>query len=108
MRRAEGDCVLSPAMTEPGRNRGGYAMETRHSAFISGAGRNIGRATALELARRGTNVIINGARNRAICDAVAAEVSALGVEAVVLMGDVGNAAEAKRLTAAALARFGTI
>ena len=83
-------------------------MATRHSAFISGAGRNIGRATALELARRGCNVIINGARNRAICDTVAAEAAALGVEAVVLMGDVGNAAEAKRLAAAALARFGTI
>ena len=41
-------------------------MATRHNAFISGAGRNIGRATALELARRGTNVIINGARNRAM------------------------------------------
>jgi NAD(P)-dependent dehydrogenase (short-subunit alcohol dehydrogenase family) len=83
-------------------------MATRRSAFISGAGRNIGRATALELARRGCNVIINGARNRAICDAVAAECSTHGVEAVVLMGDVGKAAEARGLAEAALARFGTI
>ena len=83
-------------------------MATRHSAFITGAGRNIGRATALELARRGVSLIINGARNRAICDAVAAEAAAHGVEAVVLMGDVGDAAEAKRLAEAALQRFGTI
>ena len=34
-------------------------MAPRRNAFISGAGRNIGRATALELARRGANVIIN-------------------------------------------------
>jgi len=83
-------------------------MATRHSAFISGAGRNIGRATALELALRGVSLIINGARNRAICDAVAAEAATHGVEAVVLMGDVGHAAEAKRLAEAALQRFGTI
>ncbi len=83
-------------------------MANGRSAFISGAGRNIGRATALELARRGCNVIINGAHNRAICDAVAAEASTHGVEAVVLMGDVGKAAEARGLAEAALARFGTI
>src|SRR5580765_8380164 len=108
MRRTEGDCFASLAMTEPAEKQGENAMATRHNAFISGAGRNIGRATALELARRGCNVIVNGARNRAICDTVAAEAAALGVEAVVLMGDVGDAAEAKRIAAAALARFGTI
>ncbi len=83
-------------------------MPTRHNAFISGAGRNIGRATALELARRGYNVVVNGSTNRANCDAAAAAAAALGVEVVVLMGDVGKADEAKRLAAAALDRFGTI
>ena len=83
-------------------------MATKHNAFISGAGRNIGRAIAVELARRGCNVVINGSSNRANCDAVAAQVAALGVEAVVLMGDVGTADEAKRLAAASLERFGTI
>ena len=83
-------------------------MTTGHTAFISGAGRNIGRATALELARRGVNLVVNGETNRAICDAVAAEASAHGVEAVVLMGDVGQVEEANRLAAAALAHFGTI
>jgi 3-oxoacyl-[acyl-carrier protein] reductase len=83
-------------------------MPTPHTAFISGAGRNIGRAVALELARRGCNIVVNGSSNRANCDATAAQVAALGVEAVVLMGDVGRADEAKRLAAAALERFGTI
>jgi 3-oxoacyl-[acyl-carrier protein] reductase len=83
-------------------------MATKHNAFISGAGRNIGRAIALELARRGCNVVINGSRNRANCDRVGAEAASLGVEAVVLMGDVGTADEAKRLAAVALERFGTI
>ena len=64
-------------------------MPTAHNAFISGAGRNIGRAIALDLARRGCNVVFNGSSNRANCEAVAAQAKALGVEAVVLMGDVG-------------------
>ena len=68
-------------------------MPKQHSAFISGAGRNIGRAVAMELGRRGCNIVINGSSNRANCDAVAAQVKALGVEAVVLMGDVGQADE---------------
>ena len=83
-------------------------MPTQHNAFISGAGRNIGRAVAMELGRRGCNVVINGSSNRENCDRVAAQVKALGVEALVLMGDVGTADEAKRIAAAALARFGTI
>jgi len=83
-------------------------MPTAHNAFISGAGRNIGRAIALDLARRGCNVLINGSSNRANCEAVAAQAKALGVEAVVLMGDVGAADEAKRLAGAALEQFRTI
>src|SRR5580658_8879223 len=83
-------------------------MPAQHNAFISGAGRNIGRAVAMELAGRGCNVVINGSSSRVNCDRVAAQVTALGVEAVVLMGDVGTADEAKRIAAAALARFGTI
>ena len=83
-------------------------MPAQHNAFISGAGRNIGRAVAMVLARRGCNIVINGSSNRANCESVAAQVAALGVEAVVLMGDVGTAGEAKRLSGAALERFGTI
>ncbi len=78
------------------------------SAFISASGRNIGCSVALELARGGANVAINGRADRAACEAVAAEARATGVEAVVLMGDVGDPADAARLADAALSRFGTI
>lgn len=83
-------------------------MPAKHNAFISGAGRNIGRAVAMELGRRGCNIVVNGSSNQGNCERVAAQVKALGVEAVVLMGDVGTTDEAKRLAAEALARFGTI
>ncbi|MGI4940561.1 MAG: SDR family NAD(P)-dependent oxidoreductase [Janthinobacterium lividum] len=80
----------------------------QRTAFISGSGRNIGRAVALKLARGGVNIVVNGRSDRAACDAVAAEVRALGVEAQVVMGDVGILSEASRVAQAALSRFGTI
>lgn len=80
----------------------------RHAAFISGSGRNIGRAVALKLAQAGVDIVLNGRSDGAACDAVADEVRALGVEAHVLIGDVGQVQEAKGMAAAALARFGTI
>lgn len=79
-----------------------------HTAFITGAGKNIGRACALDLARRGYNVIINGRADKAACDAVAREVQASGVKAQVIMADIGLAAEAKRAAKEALAAFGTV
>ncbi len=81
---------------------------TGRAAFVSGSGRNIGRAIALDLARRGCNVVVNGSSDSAACEAVAQEARALGVEALVAMGDMGAAAEVARVTAAALERFGRI
>lgn len=81
---------------------------TRRTAFISGSGRNIGRAIALKLAAAGTDIVVNGRSDRAACEAVAAEVRALGRQAWVMMGDVGTAAAAKSLAEAALAQCGTI
>jgi 3-oxoacyl-[acyl-carrier protein] reductase len=81
---------------------------TQRVAFISGSGKNIGRAIALKLAQAEVNIVVNGRADEAACSAVAEEVRAHGVEALVLMGDVGDAAEAKRLASAALERFGTI
>lgn len=83
-------------------------MPQTHTAFVTGAGKNIGRAVALDLAERGYNVVINGRQDRAACDAVAAEVKAKGVKALVVMADVGIAAEAKRAAKEALDAFGTV
>jgi 3-oxoacyl-[acyl-carrier protein] reductase len=78
------------------------------TALITGAGRNIGRAVALSLAQAGMNVIINGSTDNSAAESVAAEARALGVRALVVMGDVGTRAECQRIAAAALAGCGTV
>jgi 3-oxoacyl-[acyl-carrier protein] reductase len=78
------------------------------TALVTGAGRNIGRAVALGLAADGFNVVINGSKNRAACEAVAREAEALGVQALVAIGDVGLPADCARIAAEAIARFGAV
>lgn len=80
----------------------------RKAALVTGAGRNIGRAAALGLARDGFDVAINGSADRAACEAVAGEVLKLGVEALVVMGDVGHPEDCARIAAEAAQGFGGV
>lgn len=82
--------------------------QRRKAALVTGAGRNIGRAVVLALAGDGFNVAINGSSNSAACEAVAEEARALGVEALVVMGDVGMPADCARIAAEAIAQFGGV
>jgi 3-oxoacyl-[acyl-carrier protein] reductase len=82
--------------------------KAKRSALITGSNKNIGKACALVLARGGSNVVINGARDRAAAEAVAGEARAFGVEALVAMGDIGRREDAMRISAEALRAFGTI
>ncbi len=78
------------------------------TAFVTGAGRNIGRAIALELARCGANVVVNARSNREEAEAVVAAARELAVEAIYLLGDVGQAADVQRMAREALEHFGTV
>lgn len=77
-------------------------------ALITGSGRNIGRATALELARRGANVVVNARSNRAEADGVVAEIEALGGSAIAAIADVGVKEEVDAMVGDALATFGRV
>ncbi|MDP6389298.1 MAG: SDR family oxidoreductase [Alphaproteobacteria bacterium] len=81
---------------------------TNRTAFVSGSGRNIGRAIVLEFARAGCNVIVNGSANEEACNRVAEEASGHGVEAAVVMGDVGDSGAVGKMAAQALAQFGAV
>ena len=80
------------------------------TAVVTGSGRNIGRAIALELASHGANVVINGHRGRAAVDGVVAEAEALGTGggALGVMADVGDPEQVEALVAAAVDRFGSV
>jgi len=81
---------------------------TTRTAFISGAGRNIGRAIALALARQGCDIVVNGRADREVCESLAGEVRALGRRALVAMGDVGRSEVVSGIARDALAEFGRV
>src|SRR5471032_515983 len=77
-------------------------------AIVTGAGRNIGRAIALQFAQAGAAVVINARSNKTEADAVVREIEAAGGNALVQTGDVGDPKAAPTLAAAALKHFGRI
>ena len=77
-------------------------------ALITGSGRNIGRATALKLAREGAHILVNARANQAEADAVAREVRDLGVKSLAILADVANKNEVDTLAARALSQFGRV
>ncbi len=78
------------------------------TALITGSGRNIGRAIAVQLAEMGCDVVVNGSRDREACEATAQAAAALGAETLVAMGDVSKVETVAAIAEAALGRFGTV
>ncbi len=66
-------------------------------ALVTGGSRGIGRAIALELARRGAAVAVNYVQHDQAAQAVVAEIEALGRRAIAIQADVGDFAQAARL-----------
>ena len=77
-------------------------------AIVTGSARNIGRAIALELARAGAAVIVNGRTAGAEAEAVAGEIRKSGGRAAVKMADVADPEAAASLIAAAVEAFGRL
>lgn len=80
----------------------------QRTALVTGSGKNIGRAIALELATNGCNIILNGLSNRAACESVAREVEAAGSDVLIAMGDVGVRDEALSIAESGIQQFGRI
>lgn len=66
-------------------------------ALVTGGSRGIGRAISLELARRGSNVIVAYLRNRKAAEETAARIEDEGVKAVPIKAHVGDEDQLARL-----------
>lgn len=76
-------------------------------ALVTGASSGIGRATAIELARRGARVVAS-ARRRNEIDALVAEIKSEGFEATAVVADINVEKEVIDLVAATCATYGRI
>jgi 3-oxoacyl-[acyl-carrier protein] reductase len=77
-------------------------------ALVTGGSKGIGRATVLELARRGAAVAINYRRSPESADTLARTIAAEGGQAQTFAADVTRAAEVQEMVAAVDAAFGGI
>src|ERR1700687_4893717 len=77
-------------------------------AIVTGAGRNIGRAIAQQLAQAGAAVVLNVRSNKAEANDVVREIEAAGGKAFAVVGDVADPKTAAALADAALKAFGRI
>lgn len=77
------------------------------NALITGAGKGIGKAIAIALAKEGVNVILIS-RTQADVDQLSAEISGLGVKALALSADVSDITSINTAVEKALAEFTNI
>jgi 3-oxoacyl-[acyl-carrier protein] reductase len=76
-------------------------------AIVTGAGKGIGRATSVELAKAGARVVLAGVRESSMAD-VKREVEEAKAEALIVQTDVSKWEDAQRMVKIALERFGRI
>lgn len=77
-------------------------------AIVTGSARNIGRATALELARAGAAVVINARSSGDLCNEVAREITDYGGRALPFLADITDGDAVDAMVAATVAEFGGI
>jgi 3-oxoacyl-[acyl-carrier protein] reductase len=77
-------------------------------ALVTGAGGGIGKATALELARRGAAVALNYRRSREGAESTVAAIEAQGGHAMAYECDVTQAADVRSMIASVEREFGRL
>jgi 3-oxoacyl-[acyl-carrier protein] reductase len=80
-------------------------VSERQVAVVTGSATGVGAATALKLAQRGWNVLINYSRSEAEARETQAACEAAGADTLLLRGDVSKDADCKAMVAAAVKRW---
>lgn len=76
-------------------------------AIVTGAGRGIGKAITLTLARKGANIIVNDI-NLEIAQEVADEIQSMGRRAIAIKADISIAKEVNQMVSLAMRQFDRI
>lgn len=77
-------------------------------ALVTGAARGIGRASALALAQAGADIAINYQQSGDAAEALAAELSSLGVKSISVQGDVADSSQVAEMVKKSEAALGGI
>lgn len=77
-------------------------------ALVTGAGRGIGRAIALELSHRGASVVLNYNKSAEAAESLSTEIKAAGGKAAIFQADVSNFTQAQDLVKFAVDTFGDL
>lgn len=83
-------------------------MSDRKVAIVTGSATGVGAATALDLAGRGYNLLINFSKSEEEAKASEAACKAAGADTLVMQGDVSIDADCCRMAEAAVERWGRI
>lgn len=84
-------------------------MSTKEKvAIVTGSGRGIGAATAIQLAEQGAKVVLNYLNNRDAVEEVQQEIKDLGGQSIIVQADVMTEEGANTLAQSALDNYGSI
>lgn len=77
-------------------------------ALVTGSGRGIGAAVAIEFSKRGAKVVINYAHSSEAANKVVEEIKENGSDAIAIKADVSDTAQVVRLMDEAVEHFGQL
>ena len=85
-----------------------FASLTNRTAVVTGSSSGIGRATALELARAGADVVVHCGRSKTAADDLAGEIRAIGRKSQVIQADFGDVTPLEQFVSAAWSVSGNV